>query len=33
MKRLGLSFEDLKAINPGLIYVEISGYGSNWALS
>ncbi len=27
MKRLGLSFEDLKAINPGLIYVEISGYG------
>ena len=27
MKRLGLSFEDLKSINPGLIYVEISGYG------
>jgi len=27
MQRLGLSYEQLKAINPGLIYVEISGYG------
>jgi crotonobetainyl-CoA:carnitine CoA-transferase CaiB-like acyl-CoA transferase len=27
MERLGLSYEALKAINPGLIYVEISGYG------
>ena len=27
MERLGLSYEELKAINPGLIYVEISGYG------
>jgi len=27
MERLGLSYESLKEINPGLIYVEISGYG------
>ena len=27
MARLGLSYDELKAINPGLIYVEISGYG------
>ena len=27
MERLGLSYDELKAINPGLIYVEISGYG------
>lgn len=27
MARLGLSYEELKALNPGLIYVEISGYG------
>ena len=27
MAKLGLSYDELKAINPGLIYVEISGYG------
>ena len=27
MERLGLSYDALKAINPGLIYVEITGYG------
>ncbi len=27
MQRLGLGYEDLKAINPGLIYCEISGFG------
>jgi len=27
MARLGLSYDELKTINPGLIYVEISGYG------
>ncbi len=27
MTRLGLGWEDLKAINPGLIYAAISGYG------
>lgn len=27
MQRLGLSYDALKALNPGLIYVEISGYG------
>ncbi len=27
MKRLGLDYETVKAINPGIIYAEISGYG------
>ncbi|MDP6055472.1 MAG: CoA transferase [Dehalococcoidia bacterium] len=27
MERLGLSYEDLKAINPGIIYCSISGFG------
>ena len=27
MDRLGVGYEDLKAINPGLIYCSISGYG------
>ena len=27
MERLGLSYDELTTINPGLIYVEISGYG------
>jgi CoA:oxalate CoA-transferase len=28
MERLGLSYEDIKAINPSIIYAEISGYGN-----
>ncbi|MDX1730126.1 MAG: CoA transferase, partial [Aurantimonas coralicida] len=27
MEKLGLGYEDLKAVNPGLIYCEISGFG------
>ena len=27
MERLGLGYEDLKAINPGIIYCSISGFG------
>ena len=27
MEKLGLGFEDLKKVNPGLIYAEISGFG------
>jgi crotonobetainyl-CoA:carnitine CoA-transferase CaiB-like acyl-CoA transferase len=27
MERLGLGYDDLSAVNPGLIYVSISGYG------
>ena len=27
MTRLGLGYEDLKKINPGLVYASISGYG------
>ena len=27
MARLGLDYETLKAINPGLIYCSITGYG------
>lgn len=27
MQRLGLGYEDLKAINPGIIYCSISGFG------
>src|SRR5579871_246260 len=29
LKRQGLDYESLKAINPGLIYCSISGYGQN----
>ncbi len=29
MKRIGLSYEDVKAINPKVVYAEISGYGSH----
>lgn len=29
MKRLGLDFERLKAINPGLVYCAISGFGQD----
>lgn len=28
IERLGLSYEVVKAINPGIVYAEISGYGS-----
>jgi CoA:oxalate CoA-transferase len=28
MERLGLSYKDVKAINPSIIYAEISGYGN-----
>ncbi|MGN6486641.1 MAG: CaiB/BaiF CoA transferase family protein [Devosia sp.] len=27
IKRLGLSYEDVKAINPGIVYASITGYG------
>ncbi len=29
MSRLGIGYEELKAINPGLIYCAITGYGQN----
>ncbi|WP_308991050.1 CaiB/BaiF CoA-transferase family protein [Mariniflexile litorale] len=29
MKRIGLSYDDVKAINPKVIYAEISGYGNH----
>ena len=29
MERLGLNYEELKKVNPNLIYVSISGYGSS----
>lgn len=33
MEKLGLSFDQLKVVNPSLVYAEISGYGSDgpWA--
>jgi len=27
MERLGLGYEDVKAVNPGIIYAELSGFG------
>ena len=29
MKKLGIGYEDLKAVNPKIIFANISGYGSN----
>lgn len=29
VEKLGLAYEDLKKINPGIIYISISGYGSS----
>ncbi len=31
MRRLGLDYDTVKAINPGLIYAEITGYGNEGA--
>lgn len=33
MKRLGISYEDLKEVNPGVIYCSITGYGQNGPFS
>lgn len=33
MERLGIGYEDLRAINPDLIYVSISGYGPDGPFS
>lgn len=32
MERVGLSYDEVKAINPNVIYTEISGFGSNGTL-
>ncbi|MEO9475758.1 MAG: CaiB/BaiF CoA-transferase family protein [Cyclobacteriaceae bacterium] len=32
MKRLGLSYEEVKSINPTIVYAEISGYGETGPL-
>lgn len=33
MERLGLGYEDLKKVNPGLIYVSVSGFGEGNSFS
>lgn len=33
MKRLGLSYEEVAAVNPGIIYASVSGYGQEGAYS
>jgi len=32
MKRVGLSYDDVKKINPNIVYAEISGYGTKFEL-
>jgi crotonobetainyl-CoA:carnitine CoA-transferase CaiB-like acyl-CoA transferase len=32
MQRLGLDYETIKAINPGIVYAEVSGYGNEGPL-
>nr|WP_294895616.1 CaiB/BaiF CoA-transferase family protein [uncultured Pedobacter sp.] len=33
MERVGLSYEDVKALNPQVIYAEISGFGANGTMN
>ncbi|GAA2099189.1 CaiB/BaiF CoA transferase family protein [Actinomadura alba] len=33
LRRLGLGYEDLRAVNPGLVYISISGWGQDGPLA